>query len=99
MWSGWCDGVQMLGRGGAAAGDTDSDKNGHGDEEPLQTECRQMERQGVPLDSGKPRAGFAVPGVGGHALPAMALADSAPDDAEDTVTWGTGSAGPLTARF
>ncbi len=30
---------------------------------------------------------------------AIALADSAPDDAWETVTWGTGHAGPLTAEF
>jgi SRSO17 transposase len=32
-------------------------------------------------------------------LSAIALADSAPDDAWETVTWGTGHAGPLTAEF
>lgn len=32
-------------------------------------------------------------------LSAIALADSAPDDAWETVTWGTGTAGPLTAEF
>jgi SRSO17 transposase len=32
-------------------------------------------------------------------LSAIALADSAPDDAWETVAWGTGTAGPLTAEF
>jgi SRSO17 transposase len=32
-------------------------------------------------------------------LSALALADSAPDDAWETVAWGTGTAGPLTADF
>jgi len=32
-------------------------------------------------------------------LSALALADSAPDDAWETVTWGTGTAGPRTADF
>jgi SRSO17 transposase len=32
-------------------------------------------------------------------LPATAFADAAPDDAWETVTWGTGTAGPLTAQF
>ncbi len=41
---------------------------------------------------------FTVPDVGGP-LSAIALADSAPDDAWETVTWGTGTAGPLTADF
>ena len=41
---------------------------------------------------------FTVPGVAGP-LSAIALADSAPDDAWETVTWGTGTAGPLTAQF
>ena len=36
-----------------------------------------------------------VPGT----LSAIALADSAPDDAWETVTWATGTAGPLTADF
>jgi len=43
-------------------------------------------------------ATFAVAGVPGT-LSATALAASAPDDAWETVTWGTGTAGPLTARF
>ena len=30
---------------------------------------------------------------------AAAIAQSAPDDAWESVTWGTGTAGPLTARF
>jgi SRSO17 transposase len=41
---------------------------------------------------------FTVPDVGGP-LSAIALADSAPADAWETVTWGTGTAGPLTADF
>ena len=41
---------------------------------------------------------FTVPGVAGP-LSAIALAESAPDDAWETVTWGTGTAGPLTAQF
>ena len=41
---------------------------------------------------------FAVAGVPAP-LSATALADSAPDDAWATVTWGTGTNGPLTARF
>jgi len=44
------------------------------------------------------QAAFAVAGVPGT-LSATALAASAPDDAWETVTWGTGTAGPLTARF
>jgi SRSO17 transposase len=43
-------------------------------------------------------ATFAVADVPGT-LSAIALADSAPDDAWETVTWGTGTAGPLTAKF
>ncbi|HLG54637.1 MAG TPA: IS701 family transposase [Vicinamibacterales bacterium] len=43
-------------------------------------------------------ATFAVTGVPGT-LSATALATSAPDDAWESVTWGTGTAGPLTARF
>ena len=43
-------------------------------------------------------ATFAVPGVPGT-LSAIALGASAPDDAWETVTWGTGTAGPLTAQF
>jgi SRSO17 transposase len=41
---------------------------------------------------------FTVSGVAGS-LSASALADSAPDDAWETVTWGTGTAGPRSARF
>ena len=44
------------------------------------------------------RGGVHRRGVDGPAV-ATALADSAPDDAWETVTWGTGTAGPLTARF
>lgn len=43
-------------------------------------------------------ATFTVAGGPGP-LSAIALADSAPDDAWETVTWGTGTAGPLTAAF
>jgi SRSO17 transposase len=43
-------------------------------------------------------ATFTVAGGPGP-LCAIALADSAPDDAWETVTWGTGTAGPLTAAF
>jgi SRSO17 transposase len=32
-------------------------------------------------------------------LSAIAIADAAPDDVWETVTWGTGTAGPLTAEF
>ena len=42
---------------------------------------------------------FTVPGVAGDPLSATALATGAPDDAWETVTWGAGTAGPLTARF
>jgi hypothetical protein len=40
-----------------------------------------------------------VPGVTPVPVPAHDLAASAPADAWETVTWGTGTAGPLTARF
>jgi SRSO17 transposase len=43
-------------------------------------------------------ATFTVAGGPGP-LSAIALAGFAPDDAWETVTWGTGTAGPLTARF
>ena len=43
-------------------------------------------------------ATFTVADVPGP-LSASALADSAPDDAWESVTWGTGHAGPLTAEF
>ena len=43
-------------------------------------------------------ATFAV-ADGPGPLSAVALADSAPPDAWETVTWGTGTAGPLTADF
>lgn len=42
---------------------------------------------------------FTVPGVTSDALSAKELAASAPDDAWETVTWGTGTAGPRRARF
>jgi SRSO17 transposase len=40
----------------------------------------------------------AVVGVPGRQS-ATAIAQSAPEDAWESVTWGTGTAGPLTARF
>jgi SRSO17 transposase len=43
-------------------------------------------------------ATFAIAGVAGTQS-AIALAASAPDDVWASVTWGTGTAGPLTARF
>jgi hypothetical protein len=42
---------------------------------------------------------FTVPEVGGDALSAKDLAASAPETAWETITWGTGTAGPLTAQF
>ena len=44
-------------------------------------------------------ATFTVPGVVTDPLSATALATSAPEDTWETVTWGTGTARPLTARF
>lgn len=41
---------------------------------------------------------FTVPDVEGAAS-AIALADSAPADVWETITWGAGTAGPLTAQF
>ena len=41
---------------------------------------------------------FTVPDVAGAAS-AIALADSAPADVWETITWGAGTAGPLTAQF
>jgi SRSO17 transposase len=43
-------------------------------------------------------ATFTIAGVPGTQS-ATAIARSAPDDAWETVTWGCGTAGPLTARF
>lgn len=40
-----------------------------------------------------------VDGGGAGALSAIALADAAPADVWETVTWGTGTAGPLIAEF
>jgi SRSO17 transposase len=42
---------------------------------------------------------FDVVGANGAHLTAAALAASAPADAWETITWGRGTAGPLTARF
>jgi SRSO17 transposase len=42
---------------------------------------------------------FTVPDVTRAPLSAKDLATSAPDDAWETVTWGAGTAGPLTGRF
>jgi SRSO17 transposase len=44
-------------------------------------------------------ATFTVPGVDGEPLSATALGTSAPEARWETVTWGTGTAGPLTAQF
>ena len=58
-----------------------------------------VERLGLPYGVAiRGEAVFTVPGVAGP-LSAIALADSAPDDAWETVTWGTGTAGPLSAQF
>ena len=59
-----------------------------------------LERLGVPYGVAiRGEAVFTVPDVTSHPLSAKDLAASAPDDAWETVTWGTGTAGPLTARF
>jgi len=58
-----------------------------------------LERLGLPYGVAiRGEAVFTVSDVPGTAS-ASALADSAPEDAWETVTWGTGTAGPLTARF
>lgn len=58
-----------------------------------------LERLGLPYGVAiRGEAVFTVSGVPGTAS-AIALTDSAPDDAWETVTWGPGTAGPLTARF
>ena len=59
-----------------------------------------LERLGLPYGVAiRGEAIFTVPGVAGDPLSATVLATSAPDDAWETVTWGAGTAGPLTARF
>jgi SRSO17 transposase len=59
-----------------------------------------LERLGLPYGVAiRGEAVFAEPGGGGEALPATILAEGAPDNAWETVTWGTGTASPLTARF
>ena len=59
-----------------------------------------LERLGLPYGVAiRGEATFLVPGVAGDPLSATALAASAPEDAWETVTWGAGTAGPLTARF
>ena len=58
-----------------------------------------LERLGLPYGVAiRGEATCVVVGVTGT-LSAAALARSAPDDAWESVTWGTGMAGPLTARF
>ena len=58
-----------------------------------------LERLGLPYGVAiRGEATCAVAGVPGtHAI--AALARAAPDDAWESVTWGTGTAGPRTARF
>jgi len=59
-----------------------------------------LERLGLPYGVAiRGEAVFAVADVAGDPLSATALATSAPDEAWETVTWGAGTAGPLTARF
>ncbi len=59
-----------------------------------------LEKLGLPYGVAiRGEAVFVVPGVTPLPLSAHDLAASAPDDAWETVTWGTGTAGPLTARF
>jgi SRSO17 transposase len=58
-----------------------------------------LERLGLPYGVAIRGEGFAVRGVTGEPLRAKDLASSAPHDAWETVTWGAGTAGPLTARF
>ena len=58
-----------------------------------------LERLGLPYGVAiRGETTCAVVGVPG-AQSAAAVAMSAPEDAWETVTWGTGTAGPLTARF
>jgi SRSO17 transposase len=57
-----------------------------------------VERLGLPYGVAiRGDARCAVAGVG--PLTAAAIAQSAPEDVWESVTWGTGTAGPLTARF
>lgn len=59
-----------------------------------------LERLGLPYGVAiRGEAVFAVPGVDSVPLRAKDLAIAAPDAAWETVTWGAGTAGPLTARF
>jgi SRSO17 transposase len=59
-----------------------------------------LEHLGLPYGVAiRGEAVFTVPGVAGDPLSATVLATSAPDDAWETVTWGAGTAGPLTAHF
>jgi SRSO17 transposase len=58
-----------------------------------------LERLGLPYGVAiRGEATFTIVGVPGTQS-ATAIARSAPEDAWETVTWGTGTAGPLTARF
>jgi SRSO17 transposase len=59
-----------------------------------------LERLGLPYGVAiRGEAVFTVPEVGGDPLSAHDLGASAPETAWETITWGTGTAGPLTARF
>jgi len=59
-----------------------------------------LERLGLPYGVAiRGEAVFTVPEVGSDSLSAGDLAASAPETAWETITWGTGTAGPLTARF
>jgi SRSO17 transposase len=58
-----------------------------------------LERLGLPYGVAiRGELACAVVGVPGT-LSATAIAESAPEDSWESVTWGTGTAGPLTARF
>ena len=58
-----------------------------------------LERLGLPYGVAiRGEVSCAVVGVAGTQS-ASAIAQSAPEDAWESVTWGTGTAGPLTARF
>jgi SRSO17 transposase len=59
-----------------------------------------LERLGLPYGVAiRGAAVFTVPGVARPPCRAKDLAASVPDEVWETVTWGTGTAGPLTARF
>jgi SRSO17 transposase len=59
-----------------------------------------LERLGLPYGVAiRGEATFTVPSVDGEPLSAAALGTAAPEEAWETVTWGAGTAGPLTARF